>query len=73
MVHNSRKFLIGLGKTFLIIQIKEISRMSMSYLLEDDNSMDEESENPTMEKQLEAQYWFPNNGAPSSSNYVFKS
>jgi hypothetical protein len=35
--------------------------------------MDEESENPTMEKQLEVQYWFPNNGAPSSSNCVFNS
>ncbi len=40
-------------------------------ILEDDNSIDEESENPTIEGQWEIQYWFPSNGDPDSSNPVF--
>ncbi len=32
-----------------------------------------ESENSTLEKQIEIQYWFPNNGEPNSSNSVFNS
>jgi hypothetical protein len=35
--------------------------------------IDEESENPTIEKQIEIQYWFPSNGDPNSSNSVFHS
>jgi hypothetical protein len=42
-------------------------------LLEDENSMDEESKNPTIEKQLEVQYWFPNHGYPIPSNSVINS
>ncbi len=30
-------------------------------------------ENSTLEKQIEIQYWFPNNGEPNSSNSVFNS
>jgi len=32
-----------------------------------------ESENSTLKKQIEIQYWFPNNGDPNSSNSVFNS
>jgi hypothetical protein len=41
--------------------------------VEDENSLDEESENSTLEKQIEIQYWFPNNGDANSSNSVFNS
>jgi hypothetical protein len=42
-------------------------------LVEDENSLDKESENSTLEKQIKIQYWFPNNGDPNSSNSVFNS
>ena len=36
------------------------------FLVEDENSLDEESENSTLEKHIEIQYWFPINGDPNS-------
>ena len=33
--------------------------------------MDEESGNSTVERQIDIQYWFPSNGDPTSSNFVF--
>jgi hypothetical protein len=42
----------------------QISRVSISY---------EDSENPTVEKQIEVQYWFPSHGDPIASNSVFNS
>jgi hypothetical protein len=39
--------------------------------VEDDSSMDGKSGNPTIEKQIDIQYWFPSNGDPNSTNSVF--
>jgi len=52
---------------------KEFHDCHSPILVEDENSLDEESENSTLEKQIEIQYWFPNNGDPNSSNSVFNS
>ncbi len=52
---------------------KEFHDCPSPILVEDENSLDEESENSTLEKQIEIQYWFPNNGDPNSSNSVFNS
>jgi len=42
-------------------------------VIEDEDSMIEESEKPNVEEQVEIQYWFLNNGDPNSSNSVFHS
>jgi hypothetical protein len=52
---------------------KEFDDCPSPILVEDDNSLDKESENSTLEKQIEIQYWFPNNSYPNSSNSVFNS
>jgi hypothetical protein len=52
---------------------KEFHDCPSPILVEDENSLDEESENSTLEKQIKIQYWFPNNGDPNSSNSVFNS
>ncbi len=52
---------------------KEFQGCPCPILIEDENSMDEDSENPTVEKQIEVQYWFPSNGDPIASNSVFNS
>ncbi len=38
---------------------KEFDDCPSHILVEDENSLDEESENFTLEKQIEIQYWFP--------------
>jgi hypothetical protein len=43
---------------------KEFQGCPCPISLEDDNSMNEGPKNPTIEKQLEVQYWFHNNGDP---------
>ncbi len=52
---------------------KEFQGCPCPILIEDENSMDEDSENPTVEKQIEVKYWFPSNGDPIASNSVFNS
>jgi hypothetical protein len=42
-------------------------------VIEDEDSMIEESEKPNVEEQVEIQYWFLNIGDPNSSNSVFHS
>ena len=42
-------------------------------IIEDEDSITEASEDPNVEKLVEIQYWFPNNGDPNSSNSVFHS
>ncbi len=42
-------------------------------ILEDDEGIDEESEDATVENHVDIQYWFPNNGNPTCSNSVFHS
>jgi hypothetical protein len=49
---------------------KEFDDCPSPILVEDKSSVDEESENSTLEKQIEIQFWFPNNGDPTSSNSV---
>ena len=56
-----------------LANFKEFDDCPSPILVEDKNSLDEESENSTLEKQIEIQYWFPNNGDPNSSNSVFNS
>jgi hypothetical protein len=51
----------------------EFNECPCPVVLEDDNSMDEESENPTIKQQMEIQYWFPSNGDQDLSNSVFNS
>jgi hypothetical protein len=52
---------------------KEFDDCPSPILVEGKNSLDKESENSTLEKQIEIQYWFPNNGDPNPSNSVFNS
>jgi len=52
---------------------KEFDDRPSPILVEVENSLDKESENSTLEKQIEIQYWFPNNSNPNSSNSVFNS
>jgi hypothetical protein len=42
-------------------------------ILEDDEGIDEESEDATVENHVDIQYWFPNNGNPTCSNSGFHS
>ncbi len=42
-------------------------------IVEDQTAVDEESQNPSLENQVEIQYWFPNNGDPNTSNSIFHS
>ena len=51
---------------------KDFLECPQPIILEDDDSIDVESENESVEKQLDIQYWFPNNGDPTS-NSVFGS
>jgi len=52
---------------------KEFHECPCPILVEDDSSMDEESGNSTIERQIDIQYWFPSNGDPTSKNSVFNS
>jgi hypothetical protein len=45
----------------------------MPIIIEDENGIDEESENGSLENQIEIQYWFPNNGNPNNSTSTFTS
>ncbi len=49
-------------------QFKEFHDCPSPILVEDENSLDEESENSTLEKQIKIQYWFPETGDPNSSS-----
>ena len=50
---------------------KEFHECPCPILVEDDSSMKAESRNSTVERPLDTQYWFPSNGDPTSSNFVF--
>ena len=53
--------------------LPEFHKCPSPTIIEDEDSCDEISENPTVEKHIEIKYWFPNNGDPTSSNSVFNS
>jgi hypothetical protein len=56
-----------------LANFKEFDDCPSPILVEDENSLDKESENSSLEKQIGIQYWFPNDSDPKSSNSVFNS
>jgi hypothetical protein len=51
-----------------LANFKEFDDCVSPILVEDKNSIDIESVNSTLEKQIEFQYWFPNNSDPNFFN-----
>jgi len=57
----------------IFAKMESVENCSTPIIFKDDEGIDEESEDATVENHVDIQYWFPNNGNPTCSKSVFHS